>query len=254
MAETVQLFATCLLDTLYPEVGESVIRILNRCGATVEFPPGQTCCGQPAYNAGMRSQARKLAEHTIRVFEPTQGWVVVPSGSCAAMIRYSYLELFSGDENWLPRAQKLAERTVELTEYLVDIQRTSNLKARFPGKITYHSSCHLLRELHVDRQPRLLLQAVQAAELVELEGTQECCGFGGVFSVEHPEISAAMLERKIGNILASGADVVISCDAGCITHINGGLRRRGLPPRAVHIAQLLDGLAAPQAQGGSGND
>ncbi len=106
MAETVQLFATCLLDTLYPEVGESVIRILNRCGATVEFPPGQTCCGQPAYNAGMRSQARKLAEHTIRVFEPTQGWVIVPSGSCAAMIRYSYLELFSGDENWLPRARE----------------------------------------------------------------------------------------------------------------------------------------------------
>jgi L-lactate dehydrogenase complex protein LldE len=247
MAETVQLFATCLLDTLYPDVGDSVVRILNRCGAKVEFPPGQTCCGQPAYNAGMRMQARKMAEHTIRVFEPTPGPVVVPSGSCAAMIRYSYLELFAGDDLWLPRARRLAERTVELTEYLVDMQGMTDFNAHFPGKITYHSSCHLLRELKVDRQPRLLLQAVQDAELIELSGTQECCGFGGVFSVEHPEISAAMLERKIENIVASGADVVISCDAGCITHINGGLHRRGLPPRAIHIAQLIDGLPTQQA-------
>jgi L-lactate dehydrogenase complex protein LldE len=246
MAETVQLFATCLLDTLYPEVGESVIRILNRCGAKVEFPPGQTCCGQPAYNAGMRLQARQMAEHTIRVFEPTQGLVIVPSGSCAAMIRHSYPELFTGDKHWLPRARQLAERTVELTEYLVDIQGVTDFKAHFSGKITYHSSCHLLRELQVDRQPRLLIQAVQGAELIELKGTQECCGFGGVFSVEHPEISAAMLERKIENIVASGADVVISCDAGCITHINGGLHRRELPPRAVHIAQLIDGLPTHQ--------
>jgi L-lactate dehydrogenase complex protein LldE len=254
MAETVQLFATCLLDTLYPDVGESVIRILNRCGVNVEFPPGQTCCGQPAYNAGMRLQARQMAEHTIQVFEPTQGLVVIPSGSCAAMIRHIYLELFAGDEHWQPRARRLAERTVELTEFLVDIQGVTDIKAHFAGKITYHSSCHLLRELNVDRQPRVLLQAVKGAELVELQGAQECCGFGGVFSLEHPEISAAMLERKIGNIVASGADVVISCDAGCITHINGGLHRRGLPPRAVHIAQLIDGLTSLQAQREAGND
>ena len=246
MTETVQLFATCLLDTLYPEAGESVVRILNRCGVKVEFPPGQTCCGQPAYNAGMRLQARKMAEHTIRILEPTPGLVIVPSGSCAAMIRHSYLELFASDERWLPRARNLSERTVELTEYLVDIRGVTELNAQYPGKITYHASCHLLRELKVDRQPELLLQAVQGAELVELKGKQECCGFGGVFSVEHPQISAAMLDRKIENILASGADVVVSCDAGCITHINGGLHRRGLPPRAVHIAQLLDGLPAPQ--------
>ncbi len=245
MPDTVQLFATCLIDTLYPEMGEAVIRVLNRCGTKVEFPPGQTCCGQPAYNAGMRLQARKMAEHTIRVFEPTPGLVVVPSGSCAAMIRHGYLELFAEDERWLPRAAHLAERTLELTEYLVDVLGVTDFQAHFPGKVTYHSSCHLLRELKVDRQPRLLLQAVQDAELVELTGTQECCGFGGVFSVEHPEISAAMLERKIENILSSEAAVVISCDAGCITHINGGLHRRGLPPRAVHIAQLIDGYPAP---------
>jgi L-lactate dehydrogenase complex protein LldE len=245
MPDTVQLFATCLIDTLYPEVGEAVIRILSRCGTKVEFPEGQTCCGQPAFNAGMRRQARRMAEHTIRVFEPTKGLVVVPSGSCAAMLRHSYLELFAEDERWLPRAARLAERTLELTEYLVDVLGVTDFQANFPGKVTYHSSCHLLRELKVDRQPRLLLQAVQDAELVELTGTQECCGFGGVFSIEHPEISAAMLERKIENILASQATVVISCDAGCITHINGGLHRRGLPPRAVHIAQLIDGYPSP---------
>lgn len=245
MTDTVQLFATCLVDTLYPEVGEAVVRVLNRCGTKVEFPTGQTCCGQPAYNAGMRRQARKMAENTIRVFEPTSGQVVVPSGSCAAMIRHGYLELFANDKHWLPRAARLAERTLELTEYLVDVLGVTDLQAQFHGKVTYHSSCHLLRELKVDRQPRALLQTLEGAELVELNGTQECCGFGGVFSVEHPEISAAMLERKIENILSSHADVVISCDAGCITHINGGLHRRGLPPRAVHIAQIIDGLPAP---------
>jgi L-lactate dehydrogenase complex protein LldE len=140
------------------------------------------------------------------------------------------------------RLRRLAERTVELTEYLVDVQGVTDFHAHFPGKITYHSSCHLLRELEVDRQPRLLLRAIQGAELIELSGTQECCGFGGVFSVEHPEISAAMLERKIKNIEASGADVVVACDAGCITHINGGFHRRGLPPKAIHIAQIIDGL------------
>jgi L-lactate dehydrogenase complex protein LldE len=193
----------------------------------------------------MRRQARKMAEHTIRVFESTSGLVVVPSGSCAAMIRHSYPELFAEDEGWLPRAVRLAERTVELTEYLVDVQGVTNFQAQFPGKVTYHSSCHLLRELKVDHQPRALLQSLKGAELVELNGTQECCGFGGVFSVEHPEISAAMLDRKIENILKSEADVVVSCDAGCITHINGGLHRRGLSPRAVHIAQVLDGLPVP---------
>jgi L-lactate dehydrogenase complex protein LldE len=242
MAETVQLFATCLLDTLYPEAGESVVRLLNLCGVKVDFPAGQTCCGQPAYNAGMRPQARKMAEHTIGVFEHTQGPVIVPSGSCAAMIRHGYQELFAGDERWESRARNLAERTLELTEYLVDVRGVTDFNAHYRGKITYHSSCHLLRELEVDRQPRLLLQSVQGAELIELKGTQECCGFGGVFSVEHPEISSGMLERKIENIIASGADLVVACDAGCITHINGGLHRHGLPPKAVHIAQLLDGL------------
>ncbi len=239
MAISVQLFVTCILDTLYPEIGEAVVQVLQRAGARVEFPPGQTCCGQPAFNAGLRGQARPLAIHTLQEFEKTRGPIVVPSGSCAAMVRHSYLELFDGDRLWLPRAQAMAARTYELTEFLVDYLGVTDLRAQFPGRITYHSSCHLLRELGVDHQPRALLKAIQGAEFVELPYTQECCGFGGVFSVEHPEISTAMLDRKITNIVASGAQTIVSCDAGCLTNINGGLHRRGLPQRVRHIAELL---------------
>jgi L-lactate dehydrogenase complex protein LldE len=239
MSTTAQLFVTCIVDTLYPEVGEAVVKVLQRAGVTVEFPAGQTCCGQPAFNAGMRAQARPIAIHTIQVFEKTEGPVIVPSGSCAAMLRHGYPELFAEDEVWLPRARALAERTFELTEYLVDQLGVTDLGARFPGKITYHASCHLLRDLGVNSQPQALLAGVREAELVELPYSTECCGFGGVFTVEHPEISTAMLERKIANIEASGAPLVVSCDGGCITNINGGLRRKGKPQRAVHIAEIL---------------
>lgn len=240
MAETVQLFVTCLVDTLYPEVGEAVVQVLQRAGVHVEFPAGQTCCGQPAYNAGLRGEARPIAMHTIRVFEQTQGPVVVPSGSCAGMIRLGYPDLFAGDAEWLPRAQALAKRTYELSEFLVDVLGVDHLGARFSGEISYHASCHLLRELGIRRQPLQLLAAVQGAELVELPQAEECCGFGGVFSVEQPEISSAMLERKIANIETCGAPLVVSCDAGCLTNINGGLQRRGLAQRAIHIAELLN--------------
>jgi len=239
MPKTVQLMITCILDTLYPETGEAVVRVLERAGVVVQMPPGQTCCGQPAFNAGLRADARRMAIHTIQVFENTQGDVVVPSGSCAGMIRSQYPELFAEDPDWLPRAQALAKRTYELTEYLVDVLGVTDLGAHFPGKLTYHASCHLLREMGIDRQPRALLAAVREAELVELEGAQECCGFGGVFSVEQPEISAAMVERKIANLEATGAQVVVACDAGCITNINGALHRKGKPQRAVHIAEIL---------------
>jgi L-lactate dehydrogenase complex protein LldE len=239
MSTTVQLFVTCIIDTLYPEVGEAVVKVLQRAGVTVEFPTGQTCCGQPAFNAGLRAQARPIAIHTIQVFEKTQGPVIVPSGSCAAMIRHGYPELFAEDEEWLPRARLLAERTFELTEYLVDQLGVTDLGARYPGRLTYHASCHLLRDLGVNSQPRALLAGVKEVELVELPYSTECCGFGGVFSVEHPEISTAMLERKIANIEASQAPLVVSCDGGCITNINGGLHRKGKPQRAVHIAEIL---------------
>jgi L-lactate dehydrogenase complex protein LldE len=242
MTETIQLFATCILDTIYPETGEAVVRVLERAGVKVEFPADQTCCGQPAFNAGLRPLARQMAIHTIQVFESAPGPVVIPSGSCAAMIRHSYAELFADDPVWLPRANALAARTYEFSEFLVDYLGVIDVGARYSGKITYHSSCHLLRELGVDRQPRQLLQAVRDAQFVELPETTECCGFGGVFSVEHGEISAAMLERKLANLEASGAPVIVSCDAGCITNINGGLHRRKMPQKAVHIADILGSI------------
>lgn len=241
MTELAQIFITCIVDTLYPEVGEAVVRVLQRAGAQVGFPSGQTCCGQPAFNAGMRPEARRMAEQTIRILEDAVGPVVLPSGSCTGMIRHGYLELFAGDPEWLPRAKALAERTYEFTEFLVDVLGVKDLAARHPGKITYHPSCHLMRDLGVTQQPRTLLSAVAQADLVELPHGEECCGFGGLFSVEYAEISDAMLERKIANIESTGADLVVSCDAGCISNISGGLHRRGRQsPKAVHIAQILD--------------
>jgi L-lactate dehydrogenase complex protein LldE len=239
MTATIQLFATCIIDTLYPETGMAVVRVLEHAGMRVDFARGQTCCGQPAFNAGMRRQARKMAKHTIQVLERAPGTVVIPSGSCAAMIRHHYAELFADDESWLARANALAERTYEFTEYLVDVLGITDVGSRFLGKLAYHASCHLLRDLGVDRQPRALLNAVRDAEMVELPDAEDCCGFGGVFSLEHPELSAAILERKIANLESSGAASVVACDAGCITHINGGLHREGKPQLAIHIAQVL---------------
>lgn len=237
--QTIQLFVTCLIDTLRPQVGDSVIQVLNRVGLKVEFPQDQTCCGQPAFNAGMRAEARQTAEHTIQVFSDTIGPIVVPSGSCTAMLRHGYPEIFRDDPLWLPRAEKLAERTYEFTEYLVDILGISDLGARFPARMTYHPSCHLLRGLGVDRQPRLLLSRVREADIVPLPYHDECCGFGGVFSAKHPEISAEMLKRKLANIEETEAPVVVTGDTGCLIHIMGGLHRQGKPQRVLHIAEVL---------------
>jgi L-lactate dehydrogenase complex protein LldE len=239
MPETVQLFVTCLVDTFFPHIGEAMVNVLNRLGVNVDFPSAQTCCGQPAFNAGLRSEARPLAEHTIRVFERTSGLVLIPSGSCAAMVRHGYLELFKDDPKWLPRAKSLAERTFEFTEYLVDVRGALDLGACWPGQLTYHPSCHLLRGLGVDRQPRLLLSHVKDAEIIELPESEDCCGFGGVFSVEHPEVSAEMLKRKIGNLEKSGAPTLVVADTGCLMHIAGGLARQAKDQRVVHIAEVL---------------
>jgi L-lactate dehydrogenase complex protein LldE len=236
----VQLFVTCIVDTLYPETGEAVVRVLERAGARVRFPSGQTCCGQPAFNAGLRPQARQMAENTIQVFEAAPGPVVMPSGSCCGMVRHGYPELFADDPDWLPRARALAGRTYEFTEFLVDFLGVTDLGARFPGDLTYHPSCHLLRDLGVSDQPRRLLQSVREANIVDLPHAEECCGFGGLFSIEHPQISAAMASRKVENIRASGASLVVACDAGCISNINGSLHRLGHSQRALHIAEVLD--------------
>ena len=239
MPDTVQLFITCLVDSFFPEIGESMVRVLNRAGVRVEFPSKQTCCGQPAFNAGMRSEALPMAKHTIKALESAPGDVIIPSGSCAAMVRHGYLELFKDDPTWLERAHALAKRTYEFTEYLVDVRGVSGMGASWQGAITYHSSCHLRRSLGVDRQPLLLLENVKCDSFVELPEREDCCGFGGVFSVEHPELSAEFLKRKISNLEKTAVPTLVVADTGCLMHIQGGLKRQGKPQRVVHIAEVL---------------
>jgi len=216
------------------------VEILQRLGLSVEFAPDQTCCGQPQFNAGLRKDARAIAEHTIRVFEATSGDIITPSGSCAHQFRHNYLELFEGDTNWLPRAEALHQRVFEFTEYLVDRLGVTDVGASWDGMLTYHPSCHTLRGIQVDRQPRLLLQHVRGTTLVELPNAHECCGFGGVMSAEHPELSAEWLKRKISNLEATQAPSLVVTDAGCLMHILGGLHRQGKPQRVVHIAEVLN--------------
>ncbi len=239
---TVQLFVTCLVDSFYPETAEAVVSILRRLGISVDFPAAQTCCGQPQFNAGLRADARRMAQHTIETFEkPSEGFdVVVPSGSCAHTIRHNYPELFADDPRWLERAQALANRTYEFTEYLVDVLGVTDVGAHWDGVLTYHPSCHLSRGLGIDRQPRELLAHVQGATVVELPEAEDCCGFGGIFSVTHPELSAELLKRKIGNLEKSGAPALVTADTGCLMHIAGGLRRQKKPQRVVHIAEVLN--------------
>jgi L-lactate dehydrogenase complex protein LldE len=251
----VALFVTCMVDMLYPEVGMSTAELLERLGLEVVFPYEQTCCGQPAFNAGYRDEARALARHFLDVFEPLVKQevvqaIVVPSGSCATMTGHFYSVLFE-DPAFAParrRAENLAAVTFELTEFLVDVLGVTRTGSRLEGKLTYHACCHLLRELGIDRQPRALLGNVEGAEAVELAGSEECCGFGGLFSVKNAAISTAMGQRKCLNLAQSGADVVALCDVSCMTHINGLLTRQAQRCRAVHIAEVLNNqidVAAP---------
>jgi len=244
---TVQLFVTCLVDSFYPQTGEAVVSILRRLGMDVEFARDQTCCGQPNFNAGLRAGARPIAEHMIRVLERLPKSlktsevcdIVIPSGSCAHMIKHGYIELFADDPAWLPRAQALASRVYEFTEFLVDKLGVTDLGARWDGALTYHPSCHTLRGMGIDRQPRALLANVRGATVVDLPHAEECCGFGGIFSVEHPELSAEWLNRKISNLEATQSPTLVVADSGCRLHIAGGLHRQKKPQKVVHIAEVL---------------
>lgn len=231
------LFVTCIVDQLYPSIGQATVALLEGQGVEVHVPRGLTCCGQMAFNAGFRDEAYAVAGRTIEVLRG-QGDVVMPSGSCAAMIRHLYRELFAHSPYAGPAAE-LAGRTYELTEYLVDLLGVDELGASYQGRIAYHDACHGLRFLGVKRQARALLDHVDEAELVTLPGCEECCGFGGLFAVKQRAISEAMLARKLDAVAASEADLLVTGDASCMTQIAGGLSRRGAPARARHIAELL---------------
>jgi L-lactate dehydrogenase complex protein LldE len=237
---TVQLFITCLTDSFFPNTGEAVVEVLQRLGLRVDFAREQTCCGQPQFNSGLRRDARAVAEYTIKVFENTQGDIVTPSGSCAHHFRHNYLELFEEDPAWKPRAKVLADRVYEFTEYLVDKLEVTDLGAQWDGLLTYHPSCHTLRGMNIDKQPRTLLQHVKGAALVDLPNAQECCGFGGIMSVEHPELSGEWLKRKITNLETTQAPTLVVTDAGCLMHIAGGLHRQGRKQKVIHIAEVLN--------------
>ena len=240
------LLVTCLIDQLFPEVGVSVVNLLRRLGVEVDFPSDQTCCGQPLFNAGFKSDAKELAARTIEVFSKRDeshapSYVVVPSGSCASLVRVVYAEMFEDDPGLQSAAVELASRTYELSEFIVEVLGVTDVGANAPGaRIAYHPSCHLLRELGVREAPRSLISNVERASEAELQQPETCCGFGGTFSIKNSEISTAMLNDKLDDIAASGANTVTACDMSCLMHIGGGLSRRGMEVKPVHIAQLLD--------------
>jgi L-lactate dehydrogenase complex protein LldE len=239
----VALFVTCVVDQLAPEVGMGAVRLLEAAGVTVEFPEAQTCCGQPACNAGEPEAAARLARHFLDVFEPFDA-VVAPSGSCVAMVHHWYERLLTGHD--VQRAHDLAAKTYELTSFLVDELGVDDVGARVETKVTVHDACHGLRNLGVREAPRQLLEAA-GATIIELEEPETCCGFGGTFSVKHGEIAAPLADDKLDHAAATGADWLVSGDVACLVHLEGRRRRTGVGPEPVHVAALLAG-GLPEAR------
>src|SRR5262245_10865942 len=229
---------TCLGDMFYPEVGERIVQLLRALGVTVEFPAGQTCCGLPLFNSGHHHEAAAVARRTVALFEHAEH-VVVPSGSCAWMVKHEYPGLMAAAAG-RAAAERLAARTSELSQFRVKVLGRRKFRSAVEGPISYPDSCHLLRGLHESESPRALLRELSGASFVELEGADECCGFGGSFSVRLPEVSSAVLDKKLANVEASGAACVGACDAGCLMQMRGGLSRRGSHVRALHLAEVLE--------------
>jgi L-lactate dehydrogenase complex protein LldE len=238
----VALFVTCLVDLFRPSVGFAAVKLLEDAGCAVEVPPGQTCCGQPAFNSCDRATTEALARGLIEEFAGYD-YVVAPSGSCAGMLRVHLPELFDDDPAMKERAAELASRCHELVSFLVDVMGVRDVGARLAATATYHDSCSGLRELKVKRQPRQLLASVEGLELVEMAESEVCCGFGGTFCVKYPEISTRMVSDKLENIEASGAELVLAGDLGCLMNIAGRLKRTGSGVQARHVAEVLAGDA-----------
>lgn len=218
----------------------AVVRVLERLGLRVEFPEGQTCCGQPAFNGGEWTEARAMARHTLDVLGNTTEPIIVPSGSCADMLVHHYPELFNDDPVYGPIATRTAQRVFEFSQFLVEKLGLIDLGAQGKGRLVYHPSCHLLRGLNITEPPRQLLTHVAGVELVELPEATECCGFGGLFAIKMSELSSAMLDCKLNAIESVAPDEVVGCDWSCLLHIGGGLHRRGSRIRVRHLAEVLD--------------
>jgi L-lactate dehydrogenase complex protein LldE len=238
MPRRVSLFVTCMVDQLFPKIGLALVDVLESLGFAVDFPEAQTCCGQPAFNSGYRDEARAVARHFLDVFEAREA-IVVPSGSCASMVAHHFEELFPDDPGMRARAEKLAKRVWEFSAFLTEVAGIEDVGARLEDVVTFHDGCHALRELGIQSAPRRLLAKVRGLELREMEPREECCGFGGTFSVKFAELSGAMARAKIEAIVRTGAKTVVSLDPSCLMQIQGALSRAGIGIRTMHLAEVL---------------
>jgi len=237
----VGLFVTCLVDLMRPKIGFAAIRLLEAAGCEVVIPATQTCCGQPGYNSGEQTSAKTLARKLIGEFDGCE-YIVVPSGSCAGMIRVHYPALFKDDPSMIDAVNRLSSRTYELADFLANVAKLKSIPGRFSGSLTYHDSCSGLRELGVQAQPRALLSKMPGVSITEMREATTCCGFGGTFSVKFGDISAAMADKKCEHVAQTGADAIVAGDLGCLLNIEGRLRRRGdMNTRVLHIAEVLAG-------------
>lgn len=235
----ISLFIPCMVDALRSDIGEATVTLLRRIGQDPIYHEDQTCCGQPAFNAGFRDEARKLAKHFIEVFETDEA-IVSPSGSCVYMVKQHYPVLFEDEPDWLRRAEAVGSRIFELSQYIVDILKIEDVGASFSGKVTYHESCHVNRGLGVSDQPKALIAHVKGTEFVPLPGAEMCCGFGGEFSVKYPQISEAMVQAKVRTYLDCGADLMVLCEPGCLLNIDGYLKRHHPDKKVMHLANFLN--------------
>jgi L-lactate dehydrogenase complex protein LldE len=238
MPKRVSLFVTCIVDQLFPEVGLAAADVLERLGYTVEVPSEQTCCGQPAFNTGYRKEAGQVACRCLEALRDAE-YVVAPSASCVSMITHHYEELFQKQPQWLEEARRLTPRVWEFSKFLLEVAGVEDLGARYDGVVTFHDSCHGLRELKIKEGPRRLLSHVRGLTLQEMDVAEECCGFGGTFSVKFAAVSGAMSRTKIESIVKTGAGAVVGVDASCLMQLRGALSRAGLPVRTLHLAEVL---------------
>ncbi len=233
----VSLFIPCLTDQFFPRVGINLYKILKKAGAIVDYPSEQTCCGQPAFNSGYHEEAIELAQRFLQVFRSSE-YIVSPSGSCTSMVKMFYPEILE-DLGLKETLHDVTRKTYEFSDFLVNVMGVTDLGVYFPHRVTYHDACHLLRELQVKQAPRDLIRKVRGIELVEMEQSENCCGFGGTFSVKYPEISTAMAEDKAASIAQTGAEYVVANDSSCLMQIGGCLSRKDLAAKPLHLADLL---------------
>lgn len=245
----VGLFVTCTADLFRPSVGFAAIKLLEDAGCDVTVPPSQTCCGQPAYNAGDSKDAKSIAKAVITAFEGFE-YVVAPSGSCSGMLRHHYTALLEDETKWSERAKALGAKSFELVSFLTDICGVTSVKAKLDATVTYHDSCSSNREMNVKSQPRKLLETVEGITLKELEDTESCCGFGGLFSVKYDEISAKIVSRKTADVKNTEASLLVGADLGCLLNIAGKLSREGAQVEVRHIAEVLADMTDSPSIGG----